>query len=188
MGEGGYRFAIPIIVALVLIGFAKLCHAQAVRPARRDVGGKHLSPGFVNLIPLVGCGVAALLALYYWVFVGINPSRPDYNSQIYSLYGLIVGFGGAFCLFLYLRFLHVRWDDEGVERTLPGLGRTFIRWGELIGVDVKKSNDVVLRSADGQKIRFSTYMPGGPELLVECQTRLANNSRPSTTSRTVGVT
>ncbi len=82
----------------------------------------------------------------------------------------------------------IRWDGAGVLQTWPALQPKFIKWTDLVSVEAKNSGDVVLCGVARKKITFSKFMPGAPELLEECQTRLANNSRPSTTSRTAGVT
>ncbi len=101
---------------------------------------------------------------------------------------MIVGFGFGSIFFLYIIMGRIRWDGAGVLRTLPGLKPKFIAWTDLISVEVKNSGDVVLRGAGRKKITFSKFMPGALELLEECQTQLANKTRPSTTSRTAGVT
>jgi hypothetical protein len=180
--------AIPILAGLGVGGFFKLCSIQARRPARRDGDGRLVTPGLVMFAPMLACGVFALGFLYYLVFVGIAESRPDYNGQMFSLVAMIVGFGFGSIFFLYIIMGRIRWDGAGVLRTLPGLKPKFIAWTDLISVEVKNSGDVVLRGAGRKKITFSKFMPGALELLEECQTQLANKTRPSTTSRTAGVT
>ncbi len=181
-------FALPILAGLCVSGFLKLCSMQTRGPARRDGDGKLVTPGLVIFLPMFACGILSLGFLCYMIFIGVEENKHDYHVEMIAGVCLIVGLGFLSLLFLWLSMGRIRWDGAGVLRTLPGLKPKLIAWSDLIGVEAKDSGDVVLRGADRKEITFSKFMPGALELLDECEARLADNTRPSTASRTAGAT
>ena len=84
------------------------------------------------------------------------------RSELYSVIGLIVGFGtgAAYCFGEYF-FTRGTYDDDGIDFSTPWTGRKTERWHDLIAVDFNATaNWYVLTFRSGNKIRISTMLSG----------------------------
>jgi hypothetical protein len=165
---------IILLVGAVVLALYRYGPKLAGGPAVRLPDGRRaLAPGRLIWSSFAATSGIALAGLWTLLFVGINPARPDYSTQFNSLLAIIAGFTLASTLIVYAIVLpKVRWDDDAVEKTpVIGTSRT-IPWTQLASMTLTGSEDIVLRSDGGTKIRFSSYMRGATELRALCLLRL----------------
>lgn len=165
---------IVLVVSTVVLAVYRYGPKLAGGPAVRLPDGRRaLAPGWLIWSILAATSGIALAGLWTLLFIGINPARPDYHTQFNSLLAIIVGFTLASALIVHAIVLpKVRWDDDAVEKTpVIGAPRT-IPWTQLASMTLTGSDDIVLRSDGGTKIRFSGYMRGASELRALCFLRL----------------
>ena len=84
------------------------------------------------------------------------------RSELFSVIGLIVGFGvgAAYCFGEYF-FTRGTYDDNGIDFSTPWTGRKTESWDDLIAVELNTTaNWYLLTVRSGKKVRISTMLSG----------------------------
>lgn len=165
---------IILLVGAVVLALFRYGPKLAGGPAVRLPDGRRaLAPGRLIWSIFAATSGIALAGLWTLLFVGVSPARADYDTQFNSLLAIIAGFTLGSALIVYAVVLpKVRWDDDAVEKTpVVGAPRK-IPWTQLASMTLTGSEDIVLRSDGGTRIRFSSYMRGASELRALCLLRL----------------
>ena len=104
------------------------------------------------------------------------------RSELFSVIGIIVGFGAAaaYCFAEYF-FTRGTYDDEGIDFSTPWTGRKTESWNDLIAVELNTTaNWYLLTFRSGKKVRISTMLSGhgGVLSLLEAKARALDSYQP----------
>ncbi len=130
-----------MLIATVVFGVNVILVTLQGKTARYRDGWHRLTPGPMMWTAVIGGALLTFFFCYIYFFVG--STRPDAETQMNWLLGLLVAFDLMTMIVAYSIVAdEVRWNETRIERRTFLFGRRSMSWNELAEIGIEPATGV----------------------------------------------
>jgi hypothetical protein len=151
------------VIGILCFGYAIFLSLRLLKAddAVRADGWSVLRPSLMEKFGALVCGVFSGLIIYAMLFIDRGHTAAEQMAFYYTL-AVLFGAGGLGIAFSSL-LVRIRWNHNHIEHRSSFGKRTTIPWSQVKGV-TSGWHGITIHTADGGKVRFSSYLSGADQL------------------------